>query len=243
MPFPDAANGVTARFLKQKQIPSVRRVVRTPKRWNRIVELAAQHGATLPSEPDSAALETFLTNARKADPVRFPDLSLAVIKLLGPGEYVVETPGSDVGGHFGLATRDYSHSTAPNRRFADLITQRLLKAAIARESIPYTAAELEKLATHCTQAEDAAKKVERRVEKSSMAMMLQTRISEQFEGIVTGASDKGTYVRSFHPPVEGRLVRGFEGADVGEKITVKLVRVDVDKGFIDFEKAPAQPGK
>ena len=207
--FMIAANGVTARYLASKRFPSLRRVVRTPKRWDRIVELAAERGSTLPKEPDSKALEQFLVSAKAADPLRFPDLSLSVIKLLGAGEYVVQLPGGSVAGHFGLAVKDYAHSTAPNRRFPDLITQRLLKAAMAGGSLPYENDELEALAKHCTEEEDAAKKVERQVGKSAAAMLLESRIGEQFDAIVTGASDKGTWVRLLHPPIEGRLGERF----------------------------------
>ena len=225
-----AANGVTARYLASKKFPSLRRVVRIPKRWDRIVELAAERGSTLPMEPDATALEQFLVAAKAADPLRFPDLSLSVIKLMGAGEYVVERPGDSVAGHFGLAVKDYAHSTAPNRRYPDLITQRLLKAAVAGRSLPYENDELEALAKHCTEAEDAAKKVERQVTKSAAAILLETRIGEQFDAIVTGASDKGTWVRLLHPPIEGRLESGFEGMDVGHRLRVQLVRTDVERG-------------
>jgi VacB/RNase II family 3'-5' exoribonuclease len=234
--FMIAANGVTARYLASKKFPSLRRVVRTPKRWDRIITLAAERGSTLPREPDSKALEQFLVSAKAADPLRFPDLSLSVVKLLGAGEYVVELPGGDVAGHFGLAVKDYTHSTAPNRRYPDLITQRLLKAAMAGRSLPYENDELESLAKHCTEEEDAATKVERQVAKSAAAMLLESRIGEQFDAIVTGASDKGTWVRLLHPPVEGRLESGFEGMDVGHKLRVQLVRTNVDRGYIDFKR-------
>lgn len=233
--FMIAANGVTARFLASKHLPSLRRVVRTPKRWDRIVELALQHGSQLPKDPDSMALEQFLIKMKAADPVRFPDLSLSVIKLLGPGEYAVEIPGNSVAGHFGLAVKDYAHATAPNRRFPDLVTQRLLGAAIAGQSSAYAVNELEALAKHCTQMEDAAKKVERQVVKSAAALLLESRIGEMFDALVTGASQKGTWVRIANPPVEGRLSRGFEGLDVGSRLRVKLMSTDVDRGFIDFE--------
>jgi exoribonuclease-2 len=233
--FMIAANGVTARFLASKHLPSLRRVVRTPKRWDRIVELALQHGSQLPKDPDSMALEQFLIKMKAADPVRFPDLSLSVIKLLGPGEYAVEIPGNSVAGHFGLAVKDYAHATAPNRRFPDLVTQRLLGAAIAGQSSAYAVNELEALAKHCTQMEDAAKKVERQVVKSAAALLLESRIGEMFDALVTGASQKGTWVRIANPPVEGRLSRGFEGVDVGNRLRVKLMSTDVDRGFIDFE--------
>ena len=235
--FMIAANGVTARYLASKRFPSLRRVVRTPKRWDRIVELAAERSFMLPQEPDSKALEQFLTGARAADPLRFPDLSLSVIKLMGAGEYVVEVPGDRATGHFGLAVRDYTHSTAPNRRYPDLITQRLLKAAIAGFTPPYATDELATLAKQCTVEEDAAKKVERQVGKSAAAMLLEPRIGERFDAIVTGASDKGTWVRLLHPPIEGRLVSGFEGMDVGRTLRVQLIRTDVERGYIDFKKA------
>jgi exoribonuclease-2 len=234
--FMIAANGAVARYLASKKVPSLRRVVRVPKRWDRIVELAAEHGTTLPGAPDAAALEKFLVSAKAADPVRFPDLSISVIKLLGPGEYVVQLPGSTVTGHFGLAVKDYTHSTAPNRRFPDLATQRLLKAALAGTPSPYQNDELAELAQHCTQEEDAAKKVERQVTKSAAAIMLQSRIGEQFDAIVTGASVKGTWVRLLKVPVEGRLASGFEGLDVGQKLRVQLVHTNVERGFIDFKK-------
>jgi len=234
--FMITANGVTARYLAAQKLPSLRRVVRTPKRWDRIIELALEHGFTLPKEPDSKALDEFLISAKSADPVRFPDLSLSIIKLLGAGEYAVELPGGSSAGHFGLAVKDYAHSTAPNRRFPDLITQRLLKAAMAKENMPYTNDELETLAKHCTENEDAAKKVERQVEKSAAAIVLESRINERFDAIVTGASAKGTWVRLLHPPVEGRLVSGFEGMDVGHRLRVQLVHTDVDRGYIDFKK-------
>ena len=234
--FMITANGVSARYLSDHKVPSLRRVVRTPKRWDRIVELAAEHSVALPQEPDSKALDAFLLSAKAADPLRFPDLSLSVIKLLGAGEYVVELPGGSSAGHFGLAVKDYAHSTAPNRRFPDLITQRLLKAAMAGGSAPYTTDELEMLAKHCTENEDAAKKVERQVGKSAAAIVLESRIHQQFDAIVTGASAKGTWVRLLHPPIEGRLVSGFEGADVGHRIRVQLLHTDVERGYIDFKK-------
>jgi exoribonuclease-2 len=231
-----AANGVTARFLTARGLSSLRRIVRSPKRWERIVEVAARLGETLPGAPDAAALAAFLTKRRAADPLRFPDLSLTIIKLLGAGEYVVERPGQDAPGHFGLAVRDYTHATAPNRRFPDLITQRLLKAALAGAPPPYGADELASLATHCTVQEDAANKVERQVAKSAAALLLAGRRGQTFDAIVTGASPKGTWVRIFRPPVEGRLVRGTEGMDVGERLRVRLVDADVERGFIDFER-------
>ncbi len=231
-----AANGVTARFLTARGLSSLRRIVRSPKRWERIVEVAARLGETLPGAPDAAALAAFLTRRRAADPLRFPDLSLTIIKLLGAGEYVVERPGENATGHFGLAVKDYTHATAPNRRFPDLVTQRLLKAALAGSPPPYGADELASLATHCTTQEDAANKVERQVAKSAAALLLAGRRGQTFDAIVTGAADKGTWVRIFHPPVEGRLMRGTEGMDVGERLRVRLLDTDVERGFIDFER-------
>jgi VacB/RNase II family 3'-5' exoribonuclease len=234
--FMIAANGVTARFLASRKFPSIRRVVRTPKRWERIVEIAEQHGSRLPDNPDAKALEEFLTKAKTADPLRFPDLSLSVVKLLGSGEYVAELPGDTAPGHFGLAIKDYAHSTAPNRRYTDLITQRLLKAAIEGKPLPYSKDELGSLATHCTKEEDAANKVERQVGKSAAALLLESRIGEQFDALVTGASPKGTWARLLNMPVEGRIVHGFEGIDVGDRIRVQLVSVDIEPGYIDFRK-------
>jgi len=240
--FMIAANGVIARYLESVGFPSIRRVVRTPKRWERIVELAAQRNYRLPDDPDSRALEKFLTHEKEADPVGFPDLSLSVIKLMGSGEYAAELPGQNAPGHFGLAVKDYSHSTAPNRRYPDLITQRLLKAALDSGRPPYEDDELEALARHCTEAEDAADKVERQVGKSAAALLLESRIGQQFAAVITGASSKGTWARLLDVPVEGRLVHGYEGIDVGDRITVKLVEVDVQRGFIDFKKVSSQAG-
>jgi exoribonuclease-2 len=233
--FMIAANGVTARYLDAKKSPSIRRVVRTPKRWDRIVDLARQRGVQLPADADSAALDAFLVKQKAADPERFADLSLAVIKLLGAGEYVAEPPGT-APGHFGLAVKDYTHSTAPNRRYPDLITQRLLKAAMAGRAAPYSYADLDVLAKHFTKEEDAANKVERQVGKSAAAMLLASRIGEQFDALVTGASDKGTWARLLTIPVEGRVERGFEGLDVGDRIRVQLMSTDVQRGFIDFRR-------
>jgi exoribonuclease-2 len=232
-----AANGVTARYLASKKFPSVRRVVRTPTKWDRIVELAAARGSELPEKPDGRALETFLVAALKADPATFPDLSLSVIKLLGRGEYVIEFPGGSVAGHFGLAVADYAHSTAPNRRFPDLLVQRLLKAAMAAAKPPYTNEELTALARHCTEQEDAAKKVERQVVKSAGAMLLASRIGETFKGTITGVSERDTWVRIDHPPVEGKLEKGFEGLKVADCVKVRLVMADVERGYIDFVRA------
>ena len=234
--FMIAANGVTAAFLEERGVASLRRVLRSPERWARIVELAREHGGSLPDEPDAKALETFLTREHAADPERFPDLSLSIVKLMGRGEYVVEIPGAKATEHFGLAVQDYTHSTAPNRRFPDLITQRLLKAALAHRATPYPAAELDALARQCTAQEDAAQKVERQLRKSAAALLLERRVGEVFEAIVTGASSKGTWARVFHPPVEGRLVRGEERLDVGDRVRVKLLSTDVERGYIDFAR-------
>jgi ribonuclease R len=238
--FMIGANGVVARFLADRGFPSIRRVVRRPERWDRIVDLAAEHGYSLPGTPDSQALEGFLAAVREADPMRFPDLSLAVIKLLGSGEYVADTPGQDVPGHFGLAVKDYGHSTAPNRRFTDLVTQRLVKAALVGERPPYDGEELSELAEHCTSQEDAANKVERQVGKSAAALFLRSRIGEVFDGIITGAAAKGTWARLLELPVEGKVVEGFGGLDVGRRVRVKLLSVDVERGFIDFERVKGQ---
>jgi exoribonuclease-2 len=234
--FMIAANGVTAKYLERKGVPSLRRVLRMPERWERIVELAARLGGHLPPEPNARALEAFLAQRRQEDPARFPDLSLSVVKLLGSGEYVVELPGQGADGHFGLAVRDYSHSTAPNRRFPDLVTGRLLKAAMAGRPIPYGNDDLSRLARHCTEQEDNAVKVERQVQKSAAALLLASRIGEQFDAIVTGASEKGTWVRILQPHVEGKLVRGSQGLDVGDHVRVALLDTDVERGFIDFAR-------
>jgi VacB/RNase II family 3'-5' exoribonuclease len=234
--FMIAANGATARFLASHGRTSIRRVVRIPKHWDLIVELAGEKGTVLPDEPDSRALEQFLVKAKAEDPVRFPDLSLSVIKLLGSGEYVTERPGQDVGGHFGLAVHYYAHSTAPNRRYPDVLTQRLVKAALAGTPAPYPDPDLTALARHCTEAEDAAKKVERQVAKCGAALLLQKKLGVSFDALVTGAADKGTWVRLDRPPVEGRLIAGFEGAKVGRPIRVQLVSVDVERGHIDFRR-------
>ncbi|MBI3826937.1 MAG: RNB domain-containing ribonuclease [Candidatus Rokubacteria bacterium] len=235
--FMVAANGVTARFLGARGLPSLRRVLRSPERWERIVELAAAQGGALPARPDSAALDAFLRARKAADPVRFPDLSLAIVKLLGSGEYVVERPGEAAEGHFGLAVHDYTHSTAPNRRYPDLLAQRLLKAALAGQRAPYGDDELESLARHCTEQEDSARKVERQVRKSAAALLLGPRVGQRFDGIVTGASAKGTWVRIFAPPAEGRVVRGEKGMDVGDRVRVELVDTSVERGWIDFARA------
>ena len=234
--FMIAANGVTVRYLADRGIPSIRRVVKIPKRWDRIVQIAAEHAFKLPKNPSSRKLEIFLTMMKKADPLRFPDLSLVIIKLLGNGEYVAEKPGEEAAGHFGLAVKDYTHSTAPNRRYADLITGRLLKAAMEGRPVPYTLEELEALAYNCTRKEDAAVKVERQVGKSAAALLLKERIGEQFQSVVTGAAEKGTWVRLLDLPVEGMLKKGSKGVDVGDQIRVELISVDVEQGFIDFKR-------
>jgi exoribonuclease-2 len=239
--FMIAANVAMAQFLAARGVPSIRRVVRTPKYWPRIVELARELGAELPRQPDSRALADFLARRKSADPLHFPDLSLSIVKLLGPGEYTVETPGGSASpeqsGHFGLAVHDYTHSTAPNRRYADLVIQRLVKAALAQAAAPYTAAELAAIAAHCTEREDAARKVERKMRKVAAAVLLQKRIGEVFEAIVTGVTPKGTFARIIEPPVDGRVMRGERSLRVGQKVRVKLISTDPTRGFIDFERA------
>jgi VacB/RNase II family 3'-5' exoribonuclease len=234
--FMIAANEVTACYLESKGFPSVRRVVRQPKRWERIVEVASGFGYRLPESPDSEALQRFLTQRRTADPAHFHDLSQTIIKLIGPGGYETHFPGETPQGHFGLAVKCYTHSTAPNRRFADLITQRLLKAALDGSPVPYSREELAGLALHITRREDDANKVERLVRKSAAALVLVSKIGKHFNAIVTGAAPKGTWVRIGRLPIEGRLVEGYEGVDVGDRLRVQLVRVDVKQGFIDFRK-------
>jgi len=234
-----AANGVTARYLDERKLPSLRRVLRSPERWANIVALAESLGERLPPDPSNAALEGFLQKQRAAAPARFADLSLSVVKLLGRGEYVLDTPGQPVPGHFGLALQDYTHSTAPNRRFPDLVAHRLLKAALSNRPAPYTADQLGALASHCTLQEDAAAKVERRVRKSAAALLLAPRVGQHFDAIVTGASPKGTYVRIDHPAAEGRLVRGFglDALRVGDRLRVVLVLTDFEQGYVDFARA------
>jgi exoribonuclease II len=229
-----AANGVTARFLDARGFPSLRRVVKSPERWDRIRALAEQLGDSLPAAADSIALAAFLDRRKAADPATFPDLSTSVIRLLGRGEYVVDPPGAEPPGHFGLAVRDYSHSTAPNRRFPDLVTQRLVKASLASHPSPYGLGELEQIATQCTKQEDAANKVERQVRKSAAAMVVQSRVGDVFDAIVTGASSKGTFVRVKTPPIEGKLLGSHPGLDVGDRLRVRLSGVNIDRGFIDF---------
>jgi exoribonuclease II len=235
--FMIATNGCTARYLASRGGASLRRVVRSPERWLRIVGVAAEYGETLPGEPDSKALEHFLAKRHREDPLRFPDLSLVIVKLMGRGEYVVEVPGAAPIGHFGLAVRDYTHSTAPNRRYPDLITSRMLKAALANEHPPYSNTELGALAMHCTAQEDAAQKVERRMRKSEAALLLESKIGQYFEGVVTGSSSYGVWVRVFSPPAEGKLINVRTEVGVGEKVRVKLVSTNVERGFIDFAMA------
>lgn len=232
--FMIAANTASARFSIQQGFPSLRRIVRVPERWDRIVDLAAGLGYTLPAEPNAVALSEFLNKRKEAEPETFTDLSLTIIKLLGSGEYVVEIPGDTPIGHFGLAVRDYTHSTAPNRRYPDIITQRLLKSSLKGEKSPYSVSQLESLAQKCTVCEDTVAKVERKVAKSAAALLMQSHIGENFEAIVTGASAKGTWVRLRKLAVEGKLVGGMLNVDVGDFITVKLVEVDIMEGFIDF---------
>lgn len=230
-----ATNGATARFLSQHGQPSLRRVLQQPRRWDRLVQLAGQHGATLPPAPDALALDRFLTARRQADPAGFEDLSLALVKLLGSGAYAAAPAGAPPAGHFGLAVNDYAHSTAPNRRFVDLVTQRLVKATLAQQATPYSMDELDAIAQHCTVQEDSASTVERRVLKAAAAYLLQGRIGDGFDAVVTGVAPKGTFVRITAPMVEGRMVRGSEGLDVGDAVRVKLRSVDIDQRFIDFE--------
>jgi len=234
--FMIAANVAIAQYLAEQGRSAIRRVVRQPKRWDRIVALAAKYGATLPAEPDPKALSEFLGARRAADPLRFPDLSLSIVKLLGPGEYVLDKPGpSDDQGHFGLAAHDYSHATAPNRRYADLVTQRLVKAAIGKAPAPYTDDELAAIAAHCTDRENAANRVERTARKAAGAILLERHIGTVYDAIVTGVNKDGTYVRLLSPPVEGRVVHGERGMDVGERVRVKLVATNPNKGFVDFD--------
>ncbi len=234
--FMVAANVAMAKYLRDQQRASIRRVVKTPRRWDRIQAIAAQYGTRLPDAPDPLTLSEFLAQRQAADPLHFPDLSLSIIKLLGPGEYMVEAPGAEKEGHFGLAVTDYTHSTAPNRRYADLVTQRLLKATAASRPSPYAIPELTLIASRCTDREDAARKVERLMRKVIAACLLSRRVGERFNGIVTGASPKGTYVRLLDFPAEGRLVHGAQGVDVSDKLPIRLVSVNVDKGFIDLER-------
>lgn len=235
--FMIAANEVAAKSLEQAGFSSIRRVVKTPKRWDRIVELTAQFGTKLPGAPDSKALHNFLCERRAADPDHFPDLSLAVVKLLGSGEYVLERVGEPAEGHFGLAVQDYTHSTAPNRRYADLVTQRLIKAMLTKRRSPYSDDDLAAIAQQCTKQEDAARKVEREMRKRIAAVVMRNRIGQKFTAIVTGVNEHGSFVRTTHPHVEGMLVRGQKGVDVGDKISVTLVHTDPERGYIDFARS------
>jgi len=232
-----AANGVMARFLDGAHRSSLARIVRTPKRWDRIVALAQGLGTALPSEPDGVALSRFLHAQKTRDPLHFPDLSLAVVKLLGPGEYVLRPAGEDAPGHFGLAANDYSHSTAPNRRYPDLVTQRLVKALLADAPPPYSDGELDGIAQHCTRMEAATRKLERLMRKVIAALLLHDRVGQVFDGLVTGVTEHGTFVRLLKPPAEGRVVRGESGMDVGERVRVRLLATDPERGFIDFARA------
>jgi exoribonuclease-2 len=232
--FMIVANRTMAQHFKEAKIASLRRVVRIPKYWDRIVEVAKSFGEDLPQQPDAKALDVFLINRQKADPDSFPDLSLTVIKLLGRGEYIVEDGQDTPIGHFALALSNYTHTTAPNRRFPDLISQRQYKAFLRGEKAPYTLEELNNLAAHCTLQEDAAMKVERQINKSAAAALLSSQIGRVFQGIITGTGDKGTWVRIFQPPVEGKIIKGYEKLNVGNKVSVQLRRVDIPKGFIDF---------
>jgi VacB/RNase II family 3'-5' exoribonuclease len=232
--FMVAANGVVARTFEQAGVASIRRIVRTPKRWERIVEVAQGLGTTLPAAPDSKALNDFLLAQKQKDPDHFPDLSLAVIKLMGPGEYVLVKPNEPSPGHFGLAVQDYTHSTAPNRRFPDVVTQRLMKALLAKAPQPYSDNDLNAIAQRCTLMEDGARKVEREMQKRIAAVVLHPRIGQSFPAIVTGVNQYGTFVRTLNPHVDGMLVRGGKGLDVGDKVTVKLISTDPQRGFIDF---------
>jgi exoribonuclease-2 len=234
--FMIAANGVVARLFEERKLSSIRRVVQVPKRWDRIVELANQQGGHLPTVPDSKALNDFLIARKSADPDHFADLSLAVIKLMGPGEYVLEKAGAPEQGHFGLAVQDYTHSTAPNRRFADLVTQRLIKAVLANLPASYSDDELASIAQNCTSKEDAARKVEREMSKRMAAVAMANRIGESFDAIVTGVSPKGTFVRVLTPRIEGLLAQGQQGIDVGDRVRVKLIRIDARRGYIDFAR-------
>jgi exoribonuclease-2 len=232
--FMIGANEVMALTLRAAGVASIRRIVKAPERWPRMVELAEHCGDHLPAEADAAALNAFLLRRRQADPVHFADVSLSVLKLMGPGEYVASRPGAAVEGHFGLAAHDYTHSTAPNRRFADLVTQRLLKALLAQQAAPYTDEELDEAARNCTLKEDAARKVQRDMMKRMAAVALTDRVGQKFAAVVTGVTPKGVFVRVSEPPVEGRLMRGEHGVDVGDQIQVTLLSTDAQRGFIDF---------
>ena len=232
--FMIAANVTMSEYLNKKKVLSIQRVVRTPENWPRIVEMAEELNQSLPPQPDARALANFLERRRKVDPDHFPDLSLAIVKLLGPGEYVAETPESRGEGHFGLAVHNYTHSTAPNRRYADLVTQRLLKSSQSNGKSPYSFSELQQIADHCNERESAARKVERKMRKIAAAMLLRNRVGDEFDAIVTGVTAKGTFVRTLKPPVDGLVVRGKEGLKVGQHARVRLQATDPVNGFIDF---------
>jgi exoribonuclease-2 len=232
--FMVASNVEMAEFIESHGVASIRRVVHTPKRWDGIVRIAEKYGESLPPEPDQPALAAFLEKRRKADPDRFPDLSLSIIKLIGSGQYVVERPGQDAGGHFGLGVRDYAHSTAPNRRFPDLVVQRLVKAVIRGHGQAYSPEELESIAAHINDREKAARKVERKMRKIVAAAVMKRRVGERFDAIVTGVNEYGTFARILHPPVDGKIVRGEHGLGVGEEVNVKLLSANTSNGFIDF---------
>lgn len=235
--FMVTANVEMAEFLENHGSLSLRRVVKTPERWDGIVKIAAEFGDKLPDEPNQPALAAFLEKRRNADPEHFPDLSLSIIKLIGGGDYVIQRKGEDAGGHFGLAVDDYAHSTAPNRRFTDIVVQRLVKAIIEERSAPYSGEELDAIADHANLQEKAARKVERKMRKIVAASVMRRHIGETFDAIVTGASNKGTYARILRPPIDGRIVRGERGLDVGEKVRVKLIDADPRNGFIDFQRS------
>jgi len=234
--FMVAANTVMAQTLMKAGVSSIRRIVKTPERWPRIVELARQHGGNLPAEPDSGALNAFLQERRAADPDHYADVSLAVIKLMGPGEYVLSKPGGEQPGHFALAAQDYTHSTAPNRRFSDTVTQRLIKSVLAKAPAPYSDGQLDAIARNCTLKEDAARKVERKMNKRIAAVALAHRVGETFAGVVTGVTPKGVFVRVLGPPAEGILIHGEQGVDVGDRFNVKLVHTDPERGYLDFSR-------
>jgi exoribonuclease-2 len=232
--FMVAANGVIARTFENAGVASIRRIVRVPKRWDRIVQLAAGMGTTLPAEPDSKVLNDFLLLQKQKDPDHFPDLSLAIVKLMGPGEYVLVRKLEVSPGHFGLAVQDYTHSTAPNRRFPDVVTQRLMKALLAGNAHPYSDDQLNDIAARCTLMEDGARKVEREMQKRIAAVVLHTHIGQTYRAIVTGVNNYGVFVRTLDPHVDGKLVEGGKGLDVGDRVTVRLVSTNPERGFIDF---------
>lgn len=234
--FMIASNVVMARHLKSKNLPAIRRVVRTPKRWERIVELARELGYKLPEEPDSKELQNFLEDRKVKDPTRFPDLSLSIIKLIGRGEYVASIPGKEAPGHFDLAVHDYAHTTAPNRRYPDVISQRILKSDLFKQPLPYKVEEIQAIADHCTAKETDANKVERQMVKSAAAMYLSNKIGTTYSAMVSGVAKEGTWVRISSPPIEGKLSRGAQGLDVGDKLQVRLTSVNIPKGYIDFAR-------